>query len=70
MVFPAHSLTQKTQADSLEFLLMDYCNHLVGGPTKPRGLSEIAREEKLSAPQIFYSTRLKNIQDRIGYTIK
>ena len=21
---------------------MDHCNHLVGGPTKPRGLSEIA----------------------------
>lgn len=49
---------------------MDHCNHLVGGPTKPRGLSEIAREEKLSAPQIFYNTRLKNIQTHIGYTIK
>ena len=49
---------------------MDHCNHLVGGPTKPRGLSEIAQEEKLSAPQILYSTRLENIQTRIGYMIK
>ena len=49
---------------------MDQCNHLVGGPTKPRLISEIAREEKLSAPQIFYRTRLKNIRIRIDYAIK
>ncbi len=49
---------------------MDHCNHLVGGLTKPRGVSEIAREKNLSAPQIFYNARLKNIQTHIGYTIK